>query len=64
MLKPDDSLFVDLTPTLKKDKDELLMGSSNFVNNSKSTMPNTSRAGGPSISYIEQSITEQIAGNA
>ena len=63
MLKPDDSLFVDLTPSVKKEKEELLKGSFNFINNSKSTMPNTSRAGGPSISFIEQSITEQIAGN-
>ena len=62
MLKPDDSLFVDLTPTLKKDKDDFKT-SLTFVDKSKSTNAYTSRQG-PSISYMEASMTEKVAGNA
>ena len=38
MLKPDDSLFIDLTPTVKKERDRFLEGgSASIVDKSKST---------------------------
>lgn len=57
MLKPDDSLFVDL----KKEAESPLLESSSLI---KSTQPYTSRAyGGHSLSYQEASNMAAVTGN-
>ena len=64
MLRPDDSLFIDFTPDVKKDKDHFLEGGSgSIVDKSKSTQPQTSRAMN-SISYTQAIMSEAVAGNA